>query len=75
MPASDAPPVNQSVRASFHAIVAYLCGAFVGLSPFEVMNTEIGDVYDLYVDALIYQHRKENKADGVWVTSRTASWH
>lgn len=47
----------------------------MGLSPFEVMNTEIGEVYDLYVDALIYEHRKENKADGVWVTSKTATWH
>lgn len=64
------------MREGFHEIVAYLCANYVGLSPFEVMSTEIGEVYDLYVDTLIREHKAENKQDGgVWVTSKTATWH
>lgn len=76
MPTSSASPVKRSVREGFHAIVAYLCAAYIGLSPFEVSNTELGEVYDLYVDTLIREHKSENKQnDGVWVTSKTATWH
>lgn len=55
-----------------------LCGRFTGLSPFEVMNTDLEDVYALYVDVIIHDY-KENKekphSQSEWVTSATATWH
>lgn len=68
--------MKQSVREGFHFIVSALCDRFAGLSPFEVMNSDLADVYDLYVDVAIHDYKQgKNKADGVWVTSQTASWH
>lgn len=41
------------------------------------METEISDVYALYVDVAIHDYKeKQNKGGGgVWVTSQTATWH
>lgn len=76
MPTSSAPPVKKSVREGFHDIIDGLCNRFAGLSPFEVMNTDLEDVYSLYVDVAIHDYKAQNKkADGVWVTSQTATWH
>lgn len=79
MPTSSAPPVTQSVREGFHTIVDALCNRYAGLSPFEVMHSDLRDVYDLYVDVAIHDYKEktksENKTDGVFVTSKTATWH
>lgn len=73
---NDAPPVKKTVSEGFFEIVAALCGHFAGLSPFEVMNSELKDVYDLYVDVAIYSYKSKNNNNGaVWVTSKTATWH
>lgn len=54
-----------------------LCGRFMALSPFEVMNAPLEDVIDLYVDCMLQKKREKNgkSSEGEWVTSKTASWH
>jgi len=49
----------------------------MGLSPFEVMNSDLKDVYDLYVDVIIHDYKSKNKTSEPinWVTSKTATWH
>lgn len=48
----------------------------MGLSPFEVMNNDLKDVYDLYVDVVIHDYKNKNKSEPIeWVTSKNASWH
>jgi len=39
-----------------------------------VINAETRDVYDLFVDVVIYDS-KNKKAKQGWVTSKTATWH
>lgn len=58
-------------------IVDSLCGRFMGMTPFEVMNAPLEDVMDLYVDSILHQKRdkKGKSSEEVWVTSKTASWH
>lgn len=58
-------------------IVNVLCGRFMGLSPFEVLNTDISDVYMLYTDCIVHDYKEKNgnKNQEVWVTSKTANWH
>ena len=58
-------------------IVDTLCGRFMALSPFEVMNAPLADVMDLYVDSVLQKNRdkKVKPSEGEWVTSKTASWH
>ena len=52
----------------------------MGLSPFEVLHTDLSDVLDLYVNCVI-KDSKENKEKNnggnhdEWVTSKNASWH
>ena len=53
----------------------------MALSPFEVLNTPTQEVYDLYVDAIIHDH-KQKKTNGTktqqqdeWITSKNATWH
>lgn len=51
----------------------------MGLSPFEVLHTDLEDVLDLYVNCVI-KDSKENKTNNrgnqdEWVTSKNASWH
>jgi len=67
-----------SVSESFFDVVDALCGRFQGLSPFEVMETDMAEVYDLYVSVIIHDFSEKKKgkpADGVWVTSQNATWH
>ena len=72
----DAPSVIQSANEGFFEIITGLCRNFAGLSPFEILNSDLKDVYDLYVDTAIANYKKNKKSDGaVWVTSKTASWH
>ena len=49
----------------------------MALSPFEVLNTPMEDVFELYVDVIIHdcKDKKTNKNNDVWVTSKTATWH
>ncbi len=71
-------PKKQTIREGFYSVVEYLTSHFNGLSPFEIMNTDLNDVYDLYVDVAIHNYKKNKKGDpnaGVWVTSKTATWH
>jgi hypothetical protein len=58
-------------------IMDTLCGRFMALSPFEVLNTPLEDVMDLYVDSILQKQRdkKGKSSEGEWVTSKTASWH
>lgn len=58
-------------------IVDSLCGRFMGMTPFEVMNAPLEDVMDLYVDSILHEKRdkKGKSSEEVWVTSKTASWH
>lgn len=58
-------------------IVDGLCGRFMGMTPFEVMNAPLDDVMDLYVDSVLSEKRKkkEKSPQDEWVTSKTASWH
>ena len=53
----------------------------MGLSPFEVLHTDLNDVLNLYVNCVI-KDSKENKEKNKtkdrgdeWVTSTTANWH
>jgi hypothetical protein len=51
----------------------------MGLSPFEVLNADLGDVLDLYVKCIIHDNKentnKNNNNNEVWQTSKTANWH
>lgn len=74
----NASPVQKakSVREVWFELIDNLCNRFIGLSPFEVMNTDLKDVYDLYVDVIIHDKQEKNiKNDGEWVTSKNATWH
>lgn len=51
----------------------------MGLSPFEVLTTDLSDVLDLYVNCIIHDNKENptrtNKEGDQWVTSKTANWH
>ena len=52
----------------------------MGLSPFEVLNTDLSEVLDLYVNCVIHDNKEKNnnnKNTGgeQWVTSANATWH
>lgn len=51
-----------------------LCNRFLGLSPFDVMNADTRDVYDLYVDVIIHD-LKEKQGTKKYVTSENATWY
>lgn len=74
----NSPPSFKSIDEIFFDIVNVLCERFQGLSPFEVLNTEIEEVFDLYVDCVIHdvkEKKKGNNNEEVWVTSKNATWH
>lgn len=79
MPLRTSPRnITGSVSESFYDVVDALCGRFQGLSPFEVMDTDMAEVYELYVAVIIHDFKEKKKGkpeDGVWVTSKTATWH
>jgi hypothetical protein len=67
---------NQTTGEILFGIVDSLCGRFMALSPFEVMNSPLEDVMDLYVDCILHEKKdKKGKPSEEWVTSKTASWH
>ena len=47
----------------------------MGLSPFEVLNTDFAEVMNMYVDCVIHDYKEKNGQGDVWVTSKTANWH
>lgn len=50
----------------------------MALSPFEVLNTEMATVFDIYVNCIIHDQKTKgtsNKNEDVWVTSQNANWH
>lgn len=72
------PSINKSNREYNFDIVDTLCGKFMGLSPFEVLNMDFSEVMSLYVDCIIHDYKEKNgnKEQGdVWVTSENATWH
>lgn len=74
---NGAPPVFKTVDESFFDLIDCLCGRFVGLSPFEILNRPTREVYDLYADVVIHDMREKNgnNKQEVWVTSKNATWH
>lgn len=55
-----------------------LCNRFMALSPFEVLNTDMALVFDIYVNCIIHDKKTKgtSKQEGdQWVTSQTADWH
>lgn len=84
MDLSASPLYKKTIDETFFDLVDCLCGRFIGLSPFEVLNMETRDVYDLYVDVIIHDSKqKKTGANGrqaeseqsEWVTSKTATWY
>ena len=77
---NTAPSINKSTRELYFDILDVLCNRFNGLSPFEVNKTELGEVFDLYIDCIIHDQREKtnketNNSQDVWVTSKNATWH
>lgn len=77
---NDAAPstIHKSNRELEHDILDVLCGKFMGLSPFEVLHTDLSDVLNLYVNCVIKDYKENNKTNNrgdEWVTSKNASWH
>lgn len=73
---NTSPPSFKTIDEIFFEIVEKLCERFIGLSPFEVLNTPIGEVFDLYVDVIIHDMKeKQGSNQDQWVTSANATWH
>ena len=49
----------------------------MGLSPFEVLTTDLEKVFNLYVDCIIHDKKEKSKGEDkdIWVTSHNANWH
>lgn len=50
----------------------------MALSPFEVLNTDIALVFDIYVNCIIHDKKNKNSKNNEgeeWVTSQNATWH
>lgn len=49
----------------------------MALSPFDVLNTDMALVFDIYVNCIIHdsKNKKTNNNEVEWVTSKTATWH
>ena len=48
----------------------------MGLSPLEVLNADLSDVLDIYVNCIIHDSKDKKQTEGdVWVTSQNANWH
>lgn len=50
----------------------------MALSPFEVLNTPMDQVYDIYVNCIIHDSKEKGLSksrEEEWVTSKTATWH
>jgi hypothetical protein len=49
----------------------------MALTPFEILNTDMALVFDIYVNCIIHDSKKKNNQNDQeeWVTSKTATWH
>lgn len=51
----------------------------MALSPFEILNTPMNEVFDIYVNCIIHDKKEKggtsDKSQDVWVTSANANWH
>ena len=59
-------------------MVDTLCGRFMGLTPFDVLNSPTKQVFDIWVDVIIHDQNnkdKQNEEKIEWVTSKNATWH
>ena len=71
---SQASPISlKSINETFYDVIDALCNRYIGLSPFEVMNADTRDVYDLYVDVIIHDLKEKNPKE--FVTSKNATWY
>ena len=75
----DNPPSsNKTIGEILFGMIDTLCGRYIGLTPFEVLNSPTKQVFDLWVDVIIHDqnskgNQKEEKIE--WVTSKNATWH
>lgn len=59
-------------------MIETLCGRFIGLTPFEVLNSPTKQVFELWVDVILHDQNKNGKQKEEqieWVTSKNATWH
>ena len=74
----DNPPSsNKTIDEILFGMIDTLCGRFMGLTPFEVLNTPTKQVFELWVDVIIHDQNKNDKQEEKieWVTSKNATWH
>lgn len=75
----DNPPSsNKTIDEILFDMIDKLCERFMGLTPFEVLNSPTKQVFDLWVDVIIHDRNetgKQNEEKVEWVTSKNATWH
>ena len=75
----DNPPSsNKTIDEILFDMVDTLCGRFMGLTPFDVLNSPTKQVFDIWVDVIIHDQNnkdKQNEEKIEWVTSKNATWH
>lgn len=64
---------STSVDDVYFEILEMLCQRFVSLSPLDILNADMEQIFDLYVTCAIYDHKKKKRES--WVTSKTAAWY
>lgn len=72
------PPSNKTIDEIFFEMIETLCGRFIGLTPFEVLNSPTKQVFELWVDVILHDQNKNGKQKEEqieWVTSKNATWH
>jgi hypothetical protein len=72
------PPSNKTLDEILFGMIDKLCGRFIGLTPFEVLNSPTKQVFDLWIDIIIHDNNnnKDKQNEQVeWVTSKNATWH
>ena len=70
---SKAAPSNTSISDFYFEVLEMLCQRFMALSPLDILNADMEQVFDLYVSCAIYDTRKKKRES--WVTSKTATWY
>lgn len=72
------PPNDKTIDEILFEMIDTLCGRFIGLTPFEVLNSPTKQVFELWVDVIINDQNKKGKQKEEkieWVTSKNATWH
>lgn len=72
------PPSNKTIDEILFEMIDTLCGRFMGLTPFDVLNSPTKQVFELWVDVIIHdQNNKDRQSEEKieWVTSKNATWH